>query len=394
MKIATAVTTATGAGDRCAELVDQVRGALGARPVDLCLLFSSAHYEDQLESIAAGLHAALRPRAFIGTTAESVIADDVEYENRPALALWAAYLPDVRDVAFHFSQSDLGRFSSAESLRDHLGLSPGDEPSFLLLADPYSVNPLDVLDRLDGAFPGRPAIGGMASAADAPGQNVLVFDGQVLRNGVVGVALWGNLALETVVSQGCRPIGRHMVITRADRNIIYSLGGKPPLNVLHELLEEIPSRDQSLARRGLLVGRVIDEYKPSFARGDFLIRNLIGIDADTKAIAVNDLVRTGQTIQFHVRDEESASQDLDDLLAGGRGRAPAGALIFSCNGRGTRLFSERNHDAQAIATCFGRIPVAGAFCAGEIGPVGARNFLHGHTASIGLLRPRGGGPGA
>jgi len=384
MKIATAITTAVAGDEQPRELAGQVRAALGAAPVDLCLLFASAHFEDRLEELAQALHEQL--------PAEAVIGGELEYEHQPALVVWAAHLPGVQLTSFHLSAEDLQRLESATQVQEYLNLSADAQPYFVVLADPFTFNPtpalLTLLDRLHDAYPGRPVIGGLASAAEEPGQNRLVFDGQVLRHGLVGVALWGNVHVHAVVSQGCRPIGQHMVITRADRNVIYELGGKPPLQVVKQLLGAIAPRDrQLLQQRGLLVGYAANEYQKSFRRGDFVIRNPIGFDAGSGAMAVNDLIRTGQTVQFHVRDGRSASEDLDALVAPIRRRPTAGALLFSCNGRGTHLFNHRHHDARAVHDAGGHIPVAGFFCAGEIGPVGQRNFLHGHTASIGFFQP-------
>ncbi|MGH6960714.1 MAG: FIST signal transduction protein, partial [Dongiaceae bacterium] len=383
-------STAVGGAETARELVAQVTPAEAGRTADLALLFASAHFEDELEKIAAEIHDLLRPRAFIGATGEAVIGGDQEFEHQPAITLWSAHLPGATATSFHLSEDELAGLDTAAGLQEHLGVRAEERPYFVMLGDPYTFSGgvMGLLELLAQVYPGRPTIGGMASAAEQPGQNALVFDGQVLRHGLVGVALRGNVRVDTVVSQGCRPIGRHMVITKADRNVIYQLGGRPPLAVVSELLNECPPHDIELARaRGLLVGRVINEYQKSFSRGDFLIRNPIGFDSNSGAMAVNDLVRTGQTIQFHVRDGESASEDLSLLLAAARREPAAGALLFSCNGRGTRLFAQRHHDARAVRTSCGGIPLAGFFCAGEIGPVGERNFLHGHTASLGLFRP-------
>lgn len=368
-------------------LADSIRGQLDGRRVDLLVAFASAHFEDELPDAVAALHERLSPRAFIGCSAEAVISRDRELESQPGLSVWAASLPRTQVCAFHLSEEDVQRLSRPGDWHDQLGVDAAEEPHFLVLADPFSVNILTALERLGQAFPGRPAVGGIASAGEAPRQNLMVFDGQVLRHGMSAVALWGGVRMEAVVSQGCRPIGRHVVITKADENVIYQLGGKPPLNVVQELLAACSGRDQQLAqRRGLLVGRVINERQGTFATGDFLIRNPLGFDANTGAMAVSDLVRAGQTIQFHVRDSVSAGEELAAMLAAAPCNDAAGALLFSCNGRGTRLFSDRHHDARAVHISTGGKPLAGFFCAGEIGPVGDRNFLHGHTASIALFR--------
>jgi small ligand-binding sensory domain FIST len=388
MTIAAASLREAGRPDAGEFLAQAITSKLGNRTVDLCFLFASAHFEDELDRIVAEVYDQLSPRAFIGTTGESVICDETEYEHQPAVTLWAGHFPETRVVAFHLSQEELERLDRPAAWHEHLCLEPDEQPAFVLLGDPFSFDPLEMLQRLEAAYPGRPAIGGLASAGEAPGQNVMVFEGHPLRHGMCGVALSGNIAVDTVVSQGCRPIGRHLVITEGERNVIRQLGGKPPLAVVIETLKKCSTRDVELAQSGgLLVGRVIDEHQSSFARGDFLIRNPLGFEKDSGAMMINDLVRIGQTIQFHVPDSASADDDLVSLLAARPRAAAAGALLFTCSGRGTRLFKDRHHDARAVAQACDARPIAGLFCAGEFGPVGRRNFLHGHTASVGFFRP-------
>ncbi len=393
MKIAVAVSDVVGRSETGDELVARVRHELGAPTADLCLLFCSSEYIDELSAIVPTIHDGLQPRVFLGSSADSVIAHDTEYEGQAALTLWAARLPDVRLTSFHLSYEDIERLREPAALQEHLNVEPAQRPYFILLGDPYTLGQrlLEFLDQLESAFPSRPAIGGLSSGGKRAGENALVFDGHILRHGLAGLALSGDIQIDTVVSQGCRPIGRHYVITRAEQNVIYQLGGKPTMDVVTDVLDQCPQKDLSLARTGgLLLGRVINEYQPSFSRGDFLIRNPIGFDPNTKALAVNDYVRTGQTVQFHVRDGETATEDLRSLLSAAAANPAAGALLFSCNGRGTRLFPDESHDARAIHDLC-HAPLAGFFCAGEIGPVGQRNFLHGHTASVGLFRPASNG---
>jgi small ligand-binding sensory domain FIST len=228
----------------------------------------------------------------------------------------------------------------------------------------------------------------MASGVHGPGECRLLHSGGVADQGAVGVVLQGKLGLRSIVSQGCRPIGQHMVITRAEDNVIYELGGKPPLARLQELWNSLTPQEQRLFQRGLHVGRVLNEYRGDFQRGDFLVRNVLHLDRDSGGLAINDHVRVGQTVQFHVRDAESADEDLRALLQldlNAHAKKPAGALVFSCNGRGTRLFAEPDHDARAVRAEAGPIPLAGFFAQGELGPVGGQNFIHGFTASVALF---------
>jgi small ligand-binding sensory domain FIST len=395
MTVATAALHEAGRSDAGAALAREIIAQLGETRVDLCFLFATGHFDDELERIVSDIQDQLSPRAFVGTSGESVICNAVEYEQRPAVTLWAGHLPSVQATAFHLSQDDLERLDEPAAWHDHLNVPVDQRPSFVLLSDPFSVNLLEVLEGLEQAYPRRPAVGGVASAGEQPGQNTMIFQGHPLHHGLCGVALSGDIQIDTVVSQGCRPIGRHLVITEGERNVIRQLGGKPPLAVVIETLKQCSTRDIELARTGgLLVGRVIDEHQPRFARGDFLIRNPIGFEQESGAMMINDLVRIGQTVQFHVRDSQSADDDLMSLLGARPRTAAAGALLFTCSGRGSRLFKDRHHDARAVARACESLPVAGMFCAGEVGPVGHRNFLHGHTASVAFFRPATAAPEA
>lgn len=381
-----AVETNVQMEDVARRLADGVAPALDGRPADICLLFASAHFEDQLADIAERIPELLPARAFIGVTTEAVLHGEHEYENQPAIALWAAQLGDADVVSFHLSQADLDRMESPEELAEYLQVDPASEPSLLLTADPFTINPMELIDQLNNALPGRPIIGGLATAADQPGQNCVVFDGETLRHGAAGIAISG-VRVDTLVSQGCRPIGDPLVITRAERNVIHELGGKPARQAFRTILNRCPARDMELARQGgLLIGRVINEQQARFDRGDFLIRQF-RLVPHHDAIVVGDLVRPGQTVQFHVQEAKAATDDLETLLELHATEPVGGALAFTCNGRGSRLFNRRHHDARAVADAFGAIPTAGMFCGGEIGPVGASNFLHGHAASIALFRP-------
>jgi small ligand-binding sensory domain FIST len=231
-------------------------------------------------------------------------------------------------------------------------------------------------------------MGGMASGAQMPGENRLICGQAVVEHGAVGVLIQGPIKVRSVVSQGCRPIGRHLVITRGQENIIAELGGRPPLAHLQELWAELSPADQKLFQRGLHIGRVINEYQGEFQRGEFLVRNVLGLDRESGSLAITDRVRVGQTVQFHVRDAATADEDLHTLLKEnlqGQPEKPQGALLFTCNGRGTRLFPQPHHDAGVIRQEAGPLPLAGFFAQGELGPVGGQNFIHGFTASVVLF---------
>jgi small ligand-binding sensory domain FIST len=209
----------------------------------------------------------------------------------------------------------------------------------------------------------------------------LVLGSEVFSDGGVAVVV-GGVDVTTVVSQGCRPIGDPMTITRGERHLIHELAGRPALDRVQELVASLGPGELALAQKGLHLGRVIDEHKLDYARGDFLIRSVLGADRTTLAVAVGDQIDVGDTVQFQVRDADSADEDLRELMASGWGE---GALLFTCNGRGTELFGEADHDAGIVSDALEGAPLAGMSCAGEIGPVGGTSFLHGFTASVALF---------
>jgi small ligand-binding sensory domain FIST len=376
-------------------LAQAAHAELANHPADLVFLFFSSHYVDQSDALAAIIRTELRPRVLLGCSGVGIIAGTEEIENQPAVALWAASLPGVtltpiRPTFIHHHKAEHPHEPVGSAIAGWPSTleAGGQSLTFLLLADPFSTPVDDLLAMIADRYPTAKAIGGLAGGGSDLGENRLVLDQEVFDEGLVGVALSGAVSIRTVISQGCRPIGDPYVVTKADRNVIYELGGEPALNRLQSAFESLESEEREIAHRALHLGIVIDEHRDRFDRGDFLVRNLIGADRSAGSVAIGDLVREGQTVQFHMRDAGSASEDLNLLLARDRTKhqqAPLGALLFSCCGRGEGLFGKPSHDVNAVVKRSGKIPIAGFFAQGEIGPVGSKNFLHGYTASVALF---------
>jgi small ligand-binding sensory domain FIST len=390
MPFAAALSTLADTSHALEEVCSQALAQLPAPP-DLALLFFSLHHAGDAEQIAASAYERLAARCLLWCVGESIVGNDREIEQGPALSLWLGRWPSSVELApFHLVLEQTSEGASLLGLPDSLVGADPAHSLILLLGDPFTF-PVDAfLQQMNENHRGLRVMGGMASGVHAPGECRLLFGRGVLDQGAVGVLLQGAVTVRGVVSQGCRPIGRHMVITRraAQENVITELGGKPPLVCLQQLWQELSPRDQDLFQRGLHIGRVVNEYQGEFQRGDFLVRNVLGVDRDTGALAITDRVRVGQTVQFHVRDAETADEDLHALLQldlSAHERRPTGALLFTCNGRGTRLFDQPNHDARALRSELGDIPLAGFFAQGELGPIGGQNFIHGFTASTVLF---------
>ena len=365
--------TTQAAGEVVGEVLEQV----GEAP-DLAVLFVSAAHLGLMAEIAETVRTALRPGALIGVTASSIVGGGREVEDRPAISLWAGNVGPVEPVRL-----ETQRLNGGWALTGLPAETDAVTPRvLLLLADPFSIPTDGMLDRLRAKAPTVQVVGGMASTGRAPGGNRLVLDDAVFDNGAVGVLLDSGVVSGTVVSQGCRPVGQAYVVTRATDNVIHDLAGVPALDRLRDIVAGLPPGDRALVQEGLHVGRVIDEQKDSFGRGDFLISNVMGADPEAGDITIGATAEVGSTVQFQVRDADSADEDLRHLLAGQQGRA---ALVFTCNGRGRNLFDGPDHDARLVHDQVGQGAVAGMFCAGELGPVGGRNFVHGYTASVVLF---------
>ena len=370
------VREATTAAARAARGDERGRDA-----VDLAFLFLSPAHLDEVEAAAEAVREELAPRHLLGCVAEGVVAGVRELEHGPAVAVWAGALPGAEIECFHAAavQTDDGITVAGFPKLDDPGL-------VVLLVDPFTFPAGSFLTSLNEAHERVPLVGGIAAGGGGrPGAQTLILDDAVHSEGAVGAVVSGPPVV-TVVSQGCRPIGHEAVITRCEGNVVYELAGTPALERLRTEIAALSSEEQALAARGLLVGLVIDENRPEYATGDFLMRGLLGADEASGALALGDTVRVGQTLRFFVRDAASADVDLRRALGGPLRRArPAGALLFTCNGRGTNMFPQPDHDARVVTEMLQTDALAGFFCGGEIGPVGGKAFLHGFTATLAIF---------
>lgn len=370
--------------------LDQLEAGLEGRTPDLVTAFATHHHGSALEDLGPRVARATGARVVLGCTAESVIGTGREAEGSPGIALLAACLPDTElrpfEIRAHAGEDGSPAFSGLPPVGDT------ERSGILMVADPYTFPVDPFLQELNERFAGVPASGGLASGAMGPGQTLFFTAEGVRESGCVGVVVEGACELLPVVSQGCRPIGKPWVVTECERNVIKKLGGRPALEVLLEALSTLPADVQQLFQRSPFLGLAVDARRTTFDRGDFLARAIMGTVQRDRTVAVADFVRRGQTVQLLVRDSTSAGEDLRTLVAARAGHDPreAGVLLFSCNGRGSRMFAVPDHDADCVATGLGApAPLAGFFAAGEIGPIGRRNFMHGFTASVAILRSRG-----
>lgn len=355
----------------------------------LVVIFASPALCEGADALLEEIGDALAPGHLIGCMGEAIVGAGREVEDGPALSVWAAVLPGAEAIPFRLVARPVGEGLGVLGWPDALADAPaGNVGPVVMLADPFTF-PADGLLAQLNQEPGAPVVvGGLASGGRRPGDHRLFAGADVLSEGAVGVALRGA-RIRTVVSQGCKPIGPEMVITAADGSRVQELAGVTAMEKLEEVVDGLDPTERALAGEGIMAGLVIDENTPDYERGDFLIRSIHGGDRESGALVVGERVRVGQTMRFHVRDAGSADEDLRAALRAARVELgdtdPGGALVFSCNGRGTRMFAGPDHDATAIAEELDRIPTAGLFCNGEIGPVGGKSFLHGFTATMALF---------
>lgn len=393
LRFASSLRTETDSDAAVRGAIEDIRSGLANAAPDLVLAFVSHHHGAAIEELGPRIARETRARVLLGCTGESIVGATREIERGPGLAVWAGSLGDTELRPFGVQAAHDGdgefAFSALPKVKDPA------RASLLLLADPFTFPMNDYLAMLDISLPGVPALGGMASGGSGPGQNLLFTQAGVVEGGALGVVIEGAAELVPIVSQGCRPVGKPLVITACAGNVIQRLGGQTAIAALVEVLAGLPPADRELLQKRPFLGLAHDPRKSTFERGDFLVRGLLGADNKVGTLTVgDDSLRPGLTVQFLVRDAASASDDLRQLVRTRAGEAdvdPAtrGALLFSCNGRGSRMFAAPDHDIGCVQSAFrAPIPVAGFFAMGEIGPVGGKNYLHGFTASVALFRER------
>jgi small ligand-binding sensory domain FIST len=375
--------------------IDQILGRLESRtdqPFDLVMLFVTTEMVKHFQAMVKRLKQALKPRVMLGSAGVAVVGVQSDVQGRAGVSVLAATLPGVKIKPVRFHPGEWGQvLNDTEFLTQQIITDPLDDPkAMILLADPYSTPMISFLPSLKLVAPEMKVIGGMASSGDSPGTNRFVLNDQYWFDGAVGITLTGKLDVSCTLSQGARPIGQPMIVTKADKHVILELRGKSAIKVLNEIIETLGPLDRNLVKtNGVLVGRVIDEYKSHFGRGDFLVRNVVGYDDETGVIAINDSrLRVGQTIQFHVQDRDTAVEDFSMLLEVERLKERGcGALIFPSHTRTEKFFGIKHTDAHQVYDALGDIPLAGFSTTGEIGPVGDQNFMHSHTVSMVTFRP-------
>ena len=387
-------TSAIGLGARLdaavTEAAEQLRGDSGDASHDVAIAIVSAAYGPAIERLPQMLRPHLGDCLLLGCNAGGLIGGGSEEEEEPGLALLCGRLPDAVLTAIHLEQATLPPLSaSRENWWRLLDLGPESEASFLLLADPATIDAEACARGLDRAFPGSTVIGGLTSGVLDPGASRLFTDTQIHRSGAVVLALTGNVVIDSVLAQGCRPVGDPLFVTACEGNLISELDGRPPKELLSALFETLNEADRARFGDALCIGLALPGPRQTIGAGDFLMRNVLGLDPDSGALWIGSRIAPNAVVQFHLRDGQAASDELEERLALSLtgDLAPSAALLFACVGRGRNMFGVSGHDSGTLRRLID-IPVAGMFSAGEIAPVQGATFVHGYSSVFGLIRPR------
>ncbi|MEM9137156.1 MAG: FIST N-terminal domain-containing protein [Cyanobacteria bacterium P01_F01_bin.42] len=410
MKWTTALSTRPSLEAALDEVIERTTAALQSPP-DLGIIFISSAFTSEFSRLLPLINERIQIPHLIGCGGHGIVGrpeaqDYCEVEEEPAIALMLGRLPGVKIQPFHVLGPDLpDPDSPPQDWIDLLGIAPESDPQFILLADASTAKIKELLQGLDFAYSGSTKVGGLTSGSALFGGSGLFYDNQLVHEGTIGIALSGNIILDTIVAQGCRPIGPSFRVTQAERHIaleVEELIESPdeemeavtPLEALEDLLQDLEDEDRVLAQQGLSVGIASTEFKVTLEPGDYLIRDLIGVDPKVGAIAIGDRIRAGQRIQFHLRDARASAEDIETLIMRYNSRiaqatnGPEAAIVFNCLGRGEAFYGKPNYDVGVLQTYLADICTSGFFCSGEIGPIGGSTYLHGYTASIGIFRSK------
>ncbi len=392
MKWASHISTKSSLEECIEESVSAVQEQLAGEESHLTAIFVSPHFRESYEEVPGMIRARMNPGTLFGCSGGGIIGGGKEVEQSQAFSMTCAALPGVDIQPIYTDTLTLPDQDTGPSVwREWMGVDAENEPSFVFLADPFSFRGEEFLAGVDFAYPKSKKVGGLASGAQGQGGNALYLDDKIYSSGLVGIALTGNIELDTIVAQGCRPIGKPMKITKCEHTMLAELDDRPTMEMLQEIYESLDENDRALLQTSLFLGIEMDPFKEDPKQGDFLIRNLMGADRESGGIAIGAVLREGQLVQFHLRDKVMSAEDLDLMLtryrSAGQSENARGALLFSCLGRGQYLYGKPNHDSEMFRDKLGDIPLGGFFCNGEIGPVGNTTFLHGYTSSFGIFKP-------
>ncbi len=393
MRWASAIDTDVSLVPAVERAAEKIFTDLGRQEPDLLIVFVSQEHAARFDAVAELLHREFENAYLFGCCGTAVIGGGREIEDQAAISLTGATLPGVKFRGLHLDAAQVPQlYAEARVWEDTLHLTANQQPSFLILADPFSFETETFVRGLDRVYPSAVKIGGLASGARQVGGTALYLGNRVYRSGAITLALTGDIEVDAVVAQGCRPIGDPMFVTGAHENLIREIDGHAPRDVLTDLFERVGPADRELFNQSLFLGLAMRRDASEYVPGDFLIRNILGMDPQSGALWVSAHVPNNSVVQFHLRDATTSAMDLERVLmsyrASQRFSPVGGALLFSCAGRGMELYGQTDHDSNAFRRLIADVPLGGFFCDGEIGPVQNTTYLHGYTSSFAVFRER------
>lgn len=393
MRWASAVDTDSSLDSAVERAAEKIFNDLGKQDPDLLFVFVSSEHAARFEAVAELIRREFDGTFLFGCCASAVIGGGKEIEDRPAISLTGALLPGIKLRGTHLDAAQVPPvYAEPRIWEDVLHMTANQQPSFLILADPFSFETEALVKGLDRAFPASTKIGGLASGARQVGATALYLGDRVYRSGAVTLALTGDIQIDAIVAQGCRPVGEPMFITASHENLIREIDGNAARDVMSDLFEKLSPADRDVFSQSLFLGLAMRPDANEYVPGDFLIRNILGMDPQSGALWVNAQVPTRSVVQFHFRDAAASALDLERALLEYR-KSPkyvpsSGALLFSCAGRGADLYGQPDHDSNAFRRLIADVPLGGFFGNGEIGPVQDHTFLHGYTSAFAVFRHR------
>ncbi len=366
-------------GERWQEVVDRALAGMGEPPpgASLGFVYLSDRLGGPADKVLARLRAATGVETWVGSVGLGVLASGVEYFDEPALSVMLAALPAGEFQVFSGKRRPplLGTRTASGAEAAHFAIVHGD---------PGTGDMPELLEDMSSKLASGYLVGGLSSSRSAAFQ---IAD-EVLQGGLSGVVLSSRIELATRLTQGCSPLRRgsgatpvRHEVTEGERNVILALDGKPALEVLRAEAGAVFGDDFRGAAQAIHVGLPV----PGSDTGDYLVRNLIGIDPKHQAIAIGAYVEPGMQVMFCRRDRASAREDLERALDGIAAQLdgpPRGALYYACVGRGEHMFGRRSVELGIIRDRLGDVPLTGFFCNGEI----SHDRLYGYTGVLTLFR--------
>ena len=358
-------------------------------PPTFGLVFVTPDYAEKASDFLELIRIYARVPTLVGCSGIGLVGSAEEQEDGSGFSLLLVSLPGAKATAVPFDQDMVETATGSGYWHDRTQVSAADARAWLVFLNPFSLNVEHWLKQWNDAYPHIPIFGGLAGGIPNDPEAWVFCNDRVVPGGVA-LALEGDVAVHAVVSQGCKPIGEPLTVTQAERNVLLRLGSRPAYEVLSDVYKDLSDAEREQAKGHLFAGLAVSEYLEEYKRGDFLVRNIIGADPNSGAVAINAVPRVGQTLQYQLRDSIVANDELKRLLTAQSALHtlnPYAGLLCTCHGRGRGLFGDANHDAGLINEFFPGLPVSGLFANVQIGPVGDRSFAHGYTASIALFAP-------